>query len=234
MGQLLLLERWLAQLCLVDDRPRIPGRSSLECYSGAVLQGRSARKALVQSAMECVTEGMWNSTSLQAVRERAGVSNGSLFHHFPTRQDLTAAVVAEALEEHQRALLAQLGTDAQLGVTGAVRQHLSWVDDNRQVARLLLSTPPEVLRLSLYGPVLESNRRFFLEIEGWLREHGWRETVPLPVVLALWVGPAQEFSRQQLAQDDNPSVLKAEEGLCAGAWAALRPLLNDTATATDS
>ncbi len=197
-----------------------------------MLQGRGAREALVNSAMECVTEGTWDSTSLQAVRERAGVSNGSLFHHFPTRQDLTAAVVGEALEEHQRVLLAQLGTDAELGVTGAVRQHLSWVDDNRQVARLLLSASPEVLRLSLSGPALESSRRFFLEVEGWLREHGWRESVPLPVVLALWVGPAQEFSRQRLAQDDDLPVLEAAEGLSAGAWAALRPLLNDTATTT--
>jgi len=197
-----------------------------------MLQGRGAREALVKSAMEWVTEGAWDSTSLRAVRERAGVSNGSLFHHFPTRQDLTAAVVGEALEEHQRVLLAQLGTDAELGVTGAVRQHLSWVDDNRQVARLLLSAPPELLRLSLSGPVVESNRRFFLEVEGWLHEHGWRESVPLPVVLALWVGPAQEFSRQRLAQDDDLPVLEAAEGLSAGAWAALRPLLNDTATTT--
>jgi hypothetical protein len=54
----------------------------------------------------------------------------------------------------------------------------------------------------------------------------------LPVVLALWIGPAQEFSRQRLTQDDDASVSDAAEALAAGAWAALRPLLHDIPVTT--
>ncbi len=197
-----------------------------------MLQEVGSREAIMRSARQCVVEGTWDRTSLQEVRQRAGVSNGSLFHHFRTRQDLTAAVVGEALEEHQRVLLSELDGDPESGITAAVRRHLAWVDDNRHIARLLLTAPPDVLRMSLSGPVLDSNRRFFTQLGRWLREHGWHEQVPLPVVLALWIGPAQELSRQRLAQDDDASVSDAADALAAGAWAALRPLLYDTAVTT--
>lgn len=195
-----------------------------------MLQAEDTREAIVRSAMAFVIDGVWDSTSLQSVRQRAGVSNGSLFHHFHSRQDLAAAVVGDALQEHQQVLLAELGGDPESGVTGAVREHLRWVDEHRQVARLLLSAPPGLLRLSLAGPALESNRRFFTEIDRWLREHGWRGRVPLSVVLSLWIGPAQEFSRQRLSWDDD-LVSTAADDLASGAWAALRPLLHDMSTA---
>lgn len=186
----------------------------------------------MDATRRCVAEGVWDSTSMQAVRERAGVSNGSLFHHFRTRQDLAAAVVGEALEEHQRVLLSELDADPRRGVTGAVRRHLAWVDENRHVARLLLTAAPDVLRMSLSGPALESNRRFFARLDHWLRGHGWRGQVPLPVVVALWIGPAQEFSRQRLTQDGAAPVSEAADALADGAWAALRPLLHDEPDST--
>lgn len=62
---------------------------------------------------------------------------------------------------------------------------------------------------------LEANRAFFRSISTWLGDHGWRESPALPVVLALWVGPAQEYSR----------LIDDAEALGLGAWAALAPLL---------
>ncbi len=201
----------------------------MECYSRAVLPPPRTREAIVRSAMDCVVAGAWDSTSLQEVRQRAGVSNGSLFHHFRTRTDLTAAVVGAALEEHQRLLLAELDEEAELGVTRVVRRHLRWVQDNPEVARLLLGASPEVLRRSLSTPVVDGNRRFFAALAEWLHEHGWRERVGLPVLLALWIGPAQEFSRQWLAAEDATPLTAAGDDLAHGAWAALRPLLHGDA-----
>lgn len=88
-----------------------------------MLQTQRTREAIVRAAVACAATGEWERTSLPAVRQRAGVSNGSLFHHFPTRQDLTAAVVASGLGEHHRVLLAELGEDATASVTGEVRRH---------------------------------------------------------------------------------------------------------------
>lgn len=175
--------------------------------------------------MTCAATGEWEGTSLQAVRRRAGVSNGSLFHHFPTRQDLTAAVVAAGLQDHQRVLMAELGPDPETAVTGVVRRHLRWVQDNPALARLLLATPPRLLRASVPDAVLAENRRFFTTVAAWLQEHGWGDTPELRVVNALWLGPAQECSRLWLAEPEAWSLQAAAGDLATGAWVALRPLL---------
>lgn len=181
--------------------------------------------------MDCAEAGRWESTSLQAVRERAGVSNGSLFHHFRTRQHLTTAVVGAALHDHQQVLLAELVDDARAGVTRTVRRHLRWVEDNQSVARLLLSAPPGLPRQVASTPALAANRQFFTDLAKWLHQHGWAQQPPLPVVLALWIGPAQEYSRHWLALDDRPRLDAAADDLAEGAWAALDPLLRDASVA---
>ena len=66
------------------------------------------REAIISAALACAAEVGWGATSLQAVRQRAGVSNGTLFHYFPTRQHLETAALAAGLACHQSALLAEL------------------------------------------------------------------------------------------------------------------------------
>ena len=197
-----------------------------------MLQSGGTRAAILRAALDCAADGDWQATPLQAVRHRAGVSNGSLFHHFPTRQALDAALVAAALEEHQELLLAELSPDPEGAVVAVVRRHLQWVQDNPEVARLVLHAPPDVLRAAVTAPALESNRAFFQSVAAWLERHGWSGRPPLPVVLALWTGPAQEYSRQWLAGSRAAPLLDVADDLADGARAALVPLLDTTPTAT--
>ena len=197
-----------------------------------MLQSEGTRETIVRAALECAASGNWEATSLHAVRQRAGVSNGSLFHHFPTRQALNAALVAAALEQHQEALLAQLSPDPEAAVAAVVRRHLQWVQDDPEVARLLLPAPPDVLRAAVTAPALESNRAFFRSVGTWLERHGWSGRPELFVVLALWIGPAQEYSRQWLAGPRATALLDVADDLAEGARAALAPLLGDTSTTT--
>jgi AcrR family transcriptional regulator len=192
--------------------------------------GAGTREVIVRAALEIAAGGGWEDASLRAVRQRAGVSNGSLFHHFPTRRDLTAAVVAAGLDDHQRLLLAALGSNAERGVTDAVRRHLVWVEENPAVARLLLSAPPDLLRASVSEDVLDGSRRFFDAVADWLSAHGWRQRPQLRVVLALWIGPAQECSRNWLAAPDTWSLAEVADDVADGAWAALKPWLTKPKT----
>jgi len=187
---------------------------------------------ILRAALECAAAGSWEATPLQAVRQRAGVSNGSLFHHFPTRQALDAALVAAALEQHQEVLLAELSDDPGVTVAAVVRRHLQWVQDDPEVARLLLHAPSDVLRTAVAAPTLESNRAFFRSIGAWLERHGWAGRPALPVVLALWIGPAQEYGRQWLSGSRAASLLDVADDLADGARAALGPLLGPVPTAT--
>lgn len=187
--------------------------------------GQSRRK-IVDAALACAREHGWDATSMQAVRRRAGVSNGSLFHHFPGREDLAAAVVGAALADHQTALLRELhaSTSTRDGVTRVVARHLRWVDEHRDLARLLLSATPDVLRGALDDHTIADNRGFFREIAAWLHDHGWPGHPDLHLMVALWIGPAQEHSRLALA-DPLRSVAGTTNVLAEGAWRALQPLI---------
>jgi AcrR family transcriptional regulator len=187
----------------------------------------TGRGSIVSAALDLTAAHGWDGVSLQAIRQRAGVSNGSLFHHFPTRDVLAGAVVAAAMSDHQDDLLAELRSagSARAGVTGVVRCHLRWVADNPRLARLLLSASPESLRAGLTSTALEENRSFFAAVTDWLTGHGWAGTPPLTTVVALWLGPAQHQARGWLAAPDD-ALSDAGDGLADGAWRALAPLLS--------
>lgn len=186
----------------------------------------SGRSRIVQAALACAAEQGWEATSMGAVRTRAGVSNGSLFHHFPSRDALTTAVIAEGMANHQETLLRVLrgADDARAGVQGVVVAHLGWIAENPSLARLLLSAPAGAPPRGLEAAVADENRAIFGEVAAWLTAHGWTRRPDLPVVLALWTGPAQAYARRWLAdQVDHPSTVA--DDLACGAWRALAPLL---------
>lgn len=188
---------------------------------------RASRQGIVAAALALTAENGWDATSLSAVRQRAGVSNGSLFHFFPTREALASAVVGAGMSAHQDDLLTELhaaGT-ARGSVTGVVRRHLRWVADHRQLAGLLLSAPPQTLRASVDASTLAANRDFFTEVADWLVGHGWTGAPPLTTVAALWLGPAQYYARGWLAAPDD-SLPNAAIDLAEGAWRTLAPLLD--------
>lgn len=51
------------------------------------------RERLVQTMSELMWERGYADTSPRAVRERSGVGQGSLYHHFPTKRDLAVAAL---------------------------------------------------------------------------------------------------------------------------------------------
>jgi len=194
---------------------------------------RDGRSSIVEAALASVAERGWEATSMQAVRERAGVSNGALFHHFPTRADLAAAVVAAGLADHQTTLLAILraaegAEGAEDAVRRVVRRHLRWIEDNPQSARLFLHSPPDALQTMLDEEARDARRGFVTEVDGWLRAHGWPGTPELAAVVALWIGPAHEYARDRLAAagaSSRSSLEPVADVLAEGAWRAVRPFL---------
>ncbi|GAA4709965.1 hypothetical protein GCM10023215_59630 [Pseudonocardia yuanmonensis] len=185
---------------------------------------------IIEAALASVEERGWEATSMQAVRERAGVSNGALFHHFPTRADLASAVVVAGLADHRAVLLQALhaAEAAEDAVRRVVVRHLRWIEDNPQLARLFLFSPPELLQSMLDEAALDAKRGFAAEIDTWLRDHGWPGTPELAAVVALWTGPAHEYARGWLASPRS-SLSPVADLLAAGAWRAVQPVLGPPA-----
>ena len=159
--------------------------------------------------------------TLDEVRREAEVSVGALYHHFPDKSALAAAVYAQLIGEYQGGFVAMLREHdtAQGGIRGGVTYHLRWVTEHRGEAGLLLGDRLDSAALR------DSNRDFFSAVRDWWRPHhtyGVLRPMRLGIAAALWLGAAQEYSRHWIAGGEAEMPPEAVETFAAAAWAVLR------------
>lgn len=161
------------------------------------------------------------SATLDQLRREADVSVGALYHHFPDKLSLAAAVYAQLIGQYQAGFLEMLrGHDtAEGGIRGGVAYHLDWVSTHRGEATLLLGDRLDSEQLR------ESNAEFFGSVRDWWRPHqryGMLQPMRIGITAALWLGPAQEFSRYWISRSEATMPKEAVRAFADAAWAALR------------
>lgn len=162
------------------------------------------------------------AATLDEVRRDAEVSVGALYHHFPDKPALAAAVYAQVMSEYQAGFIAMLRkhASAEGGIRGGVAHHLRWVAANRSEAALLLGDWLDSAELR------DSNREFFAAVSDWWRPHhnygALRPMMQPAITAALWFGPAQEFSRHWSVGDEPRMPRGVIKTFADAAWIALR------------
>lgn len=191
------------------------------------MSATGVRGRLITAALEEIRDHGWAATSMQRVRERAGVSNGSLFHYFPTRTELEAAVLGQALTDHHETMLQVLARSRSTRscIRNVVRARFEWIADDPGVAMLLLASLPGELRDQVGDVTRAESALFFDGIADWLRSHGWSGTPDLPVVLSMWLGAANELARNTMSLGGEAPSGAVIDVLADGAWRALSPHL---------
>lgn len=180
-----------------------------------------ARSRLLEVARRRFASDGALSATLDEVRREAEVSVGALYHHFPDKLSLATAVFAQLLSEYQAGFVTMLRAHdtAEGGIRGGVAYHLRWVSAHRGEAGLLL------------GPRLDSaelrahNDAFFSAVRDWWRPHhsyGALQPMQPGVTAALWLGPAQEYSRYWVAGAAKRIPPGTIEIFADAAWTALR------------
>ena len=159
--------------------------------------------------------------TLDEVRREAEVSVGALYHHFPDKPALAAAVYAKLISEYQAGFVTMLRDHdiAEGGIRGGVAYHLRWVTEHRGEARLLLGDPLDSAALR------DANREFFAAVRDWWRPHhayGALQPMRLGVTAALWLGPAQEYSRYWITGEEAKMPRDAVDTFASAAWVVLR------------
>lgn len=185
------------------------------------------RSILVDAARRLLSEAGVEGTRIDDLRESVGMSIGSVYHHFPSKAHLVAAVFLEVLTDYQRAFLAELSNhvEAEAGIRAMVGFHLRWCTEREESARLLFGL--EAPRPSEPGgdELQAKNRRFFSQVISWWRPHvHYRALQPMKVEEAyvIWLGPAQELCRLWLSGRLDSSPTESAEQLATAAWNALR------------
>jgi AcrR family transcriptional regulator len=161
------------------------------------------------------------AATLDEVRRDAEVSVGALYHHFPDKVALAAAVYAQVMGEYQSGFVAMLRRQdsAEGGIRVGVAHHLRWVAANRGEAALLLGDRLDSAELR------EFNRAFYADVRHWWRPHynyGALRPMQVGVTAALWFGPAQEFSRYWIVGDEPRMPRGVVKTFADAAWKLLR------------
>lgn len=193
----------------------------------------STRTRILDAALASFVARGVAATTIEQVRAAAGVSIGSLYHHFGDRQGLVAALREALLRDYQAGFVATLEEEdeAAAGIAATVRYHVTWCTTHADAARFLLLEAPQGRRGGAAEAGLEeANQAFFRRVLAWLRPHiryGAVRRLDLDTAYALWLGPAQERCRLWL---DGRSAPPDDAVVATLADAAVRSLCTEAGT----
>ena len=158
----------------------------------------ATRNDLLQAGLKAFQQTGYERATVANIRAIAGVSNGSFFHFFKSKEALAAALYLDALHSYHDAMARRVSerTGAAEGVEYLVKAHLRWVVDHRSQARFLF----EQSRSEWLGQVRDqqraANASFKRSVQRWMEprvKDGTLYDLPPPVLIAQIIGPAQIF-----------------------------------------
>jgi AcrR family transcriptional regulator len=188
--------------------------------------GLSAGERIRAVGLDLFGSQGYAATSMEEVRRRAEISNGSLYHLFPSKAALAARLYCDGMIQSQNGIIDAIN-DTQLaedGVRGAVAFQTSWVDSHTQLARLVYADWSDDVLMAA-APALDGpSRQYVRVVDRWLRDRvaaGDLIDGPFPVLHALWLGPTQEYCRHWLRGRSRLRPRHISDDLARGAWRAL-------------
>lgn len=198
-------------------RPAMPtalSRGSLpsqtEPFSPNALGDVSTRARLLDAATACFLASGFAATSMDMVRQRAGVSNGSVYHHFATKQALADALYGQVLREFHGTLLVPLASNppatrlrAQAVVRAFVRAYLHWVVSRPDQARLLAECKRDDRLFGDPEQLQQADRNGFEALAAFITkgaEAGHLQDFSAEVWTALVLGPCIQLTPGWLAR----------------------------------
>ena len=187
----------------------------------------STKTKLLDAATQVFLEHGFAAASMDLVRQQAGVSNGSLYHHFPTKALLADALYAHTLRDFHSALLGPITgrATAQSGVKGLIRAYIAWVEQHPDRARLL----HELRRtgdMTGGAEMSVANTEAFGALGQWIATKvaaGEMRALPFPVWMAVVFSPAISLTPHWASQPLPAVPPKVRAALEHAAWVAVAP-----------
>lgn len=179
------------------------------------------RSAVLAAAARLFDARGFAAVSISDLTAASGVSNGSIYHHFGSKDGVLAEVVAGALEGYQRGLLdalAQHDGDAEGGVRAAVAHELAWFEAHPREARLVLAHRDAV---AATGRLRAPNRAALAAARAWL-DGALGAHADADLFHALVLAPAREIGALWVAKRVKRRPSTFAPALGDAAWAALQ------------
>lgn len=125
-------------------------------FGGMAKRGEAARERLIEGTRELLWDRGYVGTSPTAILERAGVGQGSMYHHFSGKPELALAAEQRTAQLTQEQIRATFATDA-----SAFERISAYLRQERQVLRgcsfgRLTADPDVMADEALRAPVRET------------------------------------------------------------------------------
>ncbi len=166
------------------------------------------------------------ATTVEQVRDRAGVSIGSLYHHFGSRDGLVAALYDDLLGRYRAAIATELGSrdGARALLAGFVQAHIGWAVANPAAARFLAEyrRDPAVARgdVRLQQGTADFLRPLLNRLKPAVAAGSIR-SLPPELLLSLVIGPVQTWLRLWLDSQTSLKPETAARRIADLVWASL-------------
>jgi AcrR family transcriptional regulator len=185
------------------------------------------RAKVLDAAAALIDERGFATVSLSDLTAGSGVSNGSIYHHFGSKEGVLAALVLDALGDYQAGMLARLAeheNDAPAAIRALVRFHLTWMEEHPREARLI-SEHRDAVAAGPQGRQLRDRTRVFLNaIRRWWRAQPVLPDLSVDLAHALVLAPAHELARLWLAGRGRGRPSAQAQVLGDAAWGALQAI----------
>jgi AcrR family transcriptional regulator len=188
------------------------------------------RQRILDAALVCFLEDGYEQTTIARIREHSGVSNGALFHHFPTKEAVADALYVQAIADFQAGLwemLRRRPRSLRVAINGTIAHQLSWVELNRDLARFVYMRGHLDWNSEGAAAVSSLNEDVSGAFRAWMTpliERGELRVTSMLLISAIVNGPAHAIARRWLAGALEQPPTAYVDALTEAAEAALRGL----------
>lgn len=191
---------------------------------------RQRRQAILDAALECFSTIGYDQTTLADIREKAGASTGSIYHHFGSKEQIAASLYIEGLRQTQEAgLEAVLRTrTARTGIAAQVAAYIDWVVDHPAMARFLFGMRHAPFLADDEATIATLNEDMQRRGAQWLAARvaaGELPDIDPSLRWALIFGPCRHWAGSWLRGTTTTSPDEAKRHIATAVHAALQALL---------
>ena len=190
---------------------------------------RDPKQVILDAALASFAEFGFDGTTTGHILARAGISNGALFHHFPTKEAIAEALYLRGIAAYQQGLTEALDRyrtpkAARSAVKAAVYHHLAWVESNRDLAWFMYERGRPDWQPAHGTAIRKLNRAAARHVYDWMTplvKFGVIRDLPLTVLAAFISGPAHFIARRWLSGLITARPTSFADVLAEAAWAAI-------------
>ncbi|WP_198026656.1 TetR/AcrR family transcriptional regulator [Bradyrhizobium sp. ARR65] len=195
------------------------------------MSSRDPKQVILDAALAVFAKVGFDRATTAQIQARAGISNGALFHHFPSKETIAEALYLRGLAAYQSGLVKALeqhsgAKAARATIRAAVQHHLAWVEANRDLAWFMYERGRPDWQPAHGSEVRKLNRATAGHIRDWMAplvKTGIVRDLPLTALAALVNGPAHFVARRWLSGLTTQRPTSFTDILADAAWVAIAP-----------